>query len=220
MALPIKASIWFVICGVLKDAIDVIVTPIFTRILTTEEYGVFNVYNSWFQIVKIIFTLYLFSDVFNVGLVKFEKDRDRFVSATLGFVTTSVGIYFFIYLIIHNAADRIIGLPWYLILLLFVHVVAYVPYYCWIRRERFDYHYKNVVIVTVLYVVLQPLLAIVAILCLKLPINPGHTRVIAAVGIQIIIGTVLYAGMMHQGKTFYNGNYWKYSLKTGMELVH
>lgn len=219
MALPVKASIWFVICGVLKDAIDVLVTPIFTRILTTEEYGVFNVYNSWFQIVKILFTLYLFSEVFNVGLVKFEKDRDRFVSATLGFVTASVGIYFAIYLVIHDLVDRIVGLPWYLILLLFIHVIVYVPYYCWIRRERYDYHYKDVAVVSVLYVILQPVTAIVSILCLDLPMNPGHTRVIAAVGVQVAIGVVLYAGMMHKGKTFYNGAYWNYSLRTGIELV-
>ena len=196
MALPAKASIWFVICGILKDAIDVLVTPIFTRILTTEQYGIFNVYNSWFQIVKIVFTLYLFSEVFNVGLVKFEKDRDKFVSSTLGFVTTSVGIYFVVYLVLSDFINRIVGLPWYLVILLFIHILVYVPYYCWIRRERYDYHYRNVVVVSFMYVILQPVMAIIAILCLDLPINPGYLRIIGAVGIQIIIGIVLYIGMM------------------------
>ncbi len=219
MPLQMKASLWFVVCGVLKDAIDILVTPIFTRILTKEQYGIFNVYNSWFQIFKIIFTLYLFSEVFNVGLVKFEKDRARFVSATLGFITTSVGVYFIVYLTLHNLVDGIIGLPRYLILLLFAHVLVYVPYYCWIRRERYDYHYKNVVMVSVLYIILQPITAIAAILWLNIPLEPGVTRVIAAVGIQIIIGIVLYAGMMFSGKAFFDKGYWKYSLKTGIELV-
>lgn len=219
MALPVKASIWFVVCGVLKDAIDVLVTPIFTRILTTEQYGVFNVYNSWFQIAKIIFTLYLFSEVFNVGLVKFEKDRDRFVSATLGFVTASVSVYLTVYLLFHNQIDKLVKLPWYLSLLLFVHVLVYASYYCWIRRERYDYHYKSVVIVSFLYVLLQPLTGILAIVCLDIPLNPGHTRIIFAVGVQIVIGSVLYVGMMCRGRTFYKKKYWKYSIKTGMELV-
>ena len=120
MDLALKASVWFVFCGVLKDAVDVLVTPIFTRILTTEQYGVFNVYNSWFQIVKILFTLYLFSDVFNVGLVKFSEDRDRFISATLGFITASVGAYFVLYLVFRTRLESIIGLPGFLILLLFI----------------------------------------------------------------------------------------------------
>ena len=202
MSLPVKASLWFVACGVLKDAIDVLVTPIFTRILTKEQYGIFNVYSSWFQIVKIIFSLYLFSEVFNVGLVKFEKNRDRFVSATLGFVTALTVFYFGLYLILHETVNRIVGLPWYLVVLLFVHVLVFVPYYCWIRRERYDYQYRNVVVVSMLYVILQPVTALAAILWIKPSINPGCTRVIAAVGVQIVIGTVLYIGMMRRGRTF------------------
>lgn len=219
MTLPVKASIWFVICGVLKDAIDVLVTPIFTRILTTEQYGVFNVYNSWFQIAKIVFTLYLFSEVFSVGLVKFEKDRDRFVSATLGFVTASVGIYLVVYLLFQDQINKLVKLPWYLCLLLFAHVLVYVPYYCWIRRERYDYHYRNVAVVSLLYVILQPLAGILAIVCLDIPLDPGHRRIIAVVGVQIVIGSALYAGMMRRGRTFYEREYWKHSIKTGTQLV-
>lgn len=219
LILPVKASIWFVVCGVLKDVIDVLVTPVFTRILTTEQYGVYNVYNSWFQIVKIIFTLYLFSEVFNVGLVKFEEERDKFVSSTLGFVTALVGIYLVVYLVFRRQINDIIELPGYLVLLMFAHVLTYVPYYCWIRRERFDYHYKNVVKVSFLYVILQPLLGIVAILCMDISVNPGYTRILAAVGVQIAIGAVLYAGMISRGRIFYSRKYWTYSLKTGIELV-
>ena len=219
MALPLKASLWFVVCGIFKDAIDVLMTPIFTRILTTEQYGIFNVYNSWFQIAKIIFTLFLFSDVFNVGLVKFEKDRDRFISATLGFVTTSVSFFLALYLVFREQLNRIIGLPGFLVLLLFAHVLVYVPYYCWIRRERFDYHYRTVVAVSFLYIIFQPLIGILAILCLNIPINPGHTRIVSAVGVQIVIGIILYIGMMIRGRTFFDRGYWKYSLRTGVELV-
>lgn len=219
MSLTMKASVWFVICGVMKDAVDILVTPIFTRILTKDQYGIFNVYNSWFQIVKILFTLYLFSEVFNVGLVRFEKDRDRFVSSTLGFITASVGVFFLLYVVLYKWIDGIIGLPVYLVLLMFAHILVYVPYYCWIRRERYDYHYKNVVIVSLLYVILQPLLGILGILFLNIPLDPGHIRVIAAVGVQIVIGAVLYFGMMFRGRTFYSAEYWKYSIKTGVELV-
>ena len=219
LALPVKASIWFVICGVLKDIVDVLMTPVFTRILTAEQYGIYNVYNSWFQIAKIVLTLYLFSDVFNVGLVKFEKDRDRFISSTLGFVTASVVFFFGIYLVLSRFLNRLIGLPEFLTVLLFAHVIVYVPYYCWIRRERFDYHYKPVVAVSLLYIILQPLTGIIAILYLQIPINPGHTRIVSAVGVQIAIGCILYAGMMQRGRTFYDRRYWKYSLKTGIELV-
>lgn len=214
-----KASLWFVVCSILKDAVDIFVTPIFTRILTTEQYGIYNVYNSWLQIFKIIFTLYLFSDVFNVGLLRFEKERDQFVSATLGFTTTVTGFFCVLYLFQHNFWEQILDLPEFMVLLLFAQVLAYVPYYCWIRRERFDYHYKNVVVVSLLYVFLQPVLGILAICCVDLPINPGYTRIIVAVSVQFLIGMTLYVGMMCRGKTFFHGKYWMYSLKTGIVLI-
>lgn len=214
-----KASLWFVICSVLKDVIDILVTPIFTRILTTEQYGIYNVYNSWFQIFKIVFTLYLFSDVFNVGLLRFEEERDRFVSATLGFITTVTGCFLVLYLLRHTFWDQILDLPAFMVLLLFAQVLVYVPYYCWIRRERFNYHYKNVTVVSLLYIFLQPVLGIAAICCFDIPLNPGYTRIIAAVSVQFVIGAALYIGMMCRGKTFFHGGYWKYSLKTGIVLI-
>ena len=219
MALPVKASVWFVICGLSKNALDVLVTPIFTRILTKEQYGIFNVYLSWYLIVNIIFTFYLFGDVFNVGLVKYEKDRNRFISSSMGFVTTTVGVYLVLYLLFHDVIDRIVGLPWYLVILLFPHALVTVPYYFWLRRERYDYHYKNVIVITLLYVVLQPVMAMIAILCFDFPVNPGYTRVFVSVGIQIIIGLFLYAGIMWRGKAYFDKKYWKYSLKVGIELV-
>ena len=219
LALPVKASVWFVVCGVLKDIIDILMTPVFTRILTTEQYGFYNVYNSWFQIAKIVFTLFLFSDVFNVGLVRFEEDRDRFVSSTLGFISTSVVFFLALYLILSRFIDRLFGLPGFLIVLMFAHVLAYAAYNCWIRRERFDYHYRSVVAVSFIFVFLQPFIGIVAILCLDIPMDPGYTRIVSAVGVQIAIGIVLCAGMMLRGRAFFSKKYWTYSLKTGLSLV-
>lgn len=216
---PVKASIWFVVCGAMKDAIDVLATPIFTRILTKEQYGYFNVYNSWFQIVKIVFALYLFGEVFNVGLSRFEEDRDRFVSSTLGFITASTFLYLIIYSIFHSQIDSFVGMPGFLILLLFIHVVVYSSYYCWLRRERYNYRYEKAVVVSSLYVIMQPLLAILAILYLDIPLDPGYKRIFAAIGVQIVIGIVLYIGMMSKGRAFYNREYWRYSFKTGLELV-
>ena len=41
-----------------------ITTPIFTRLLTTQEYGEFNVFNSWLSIVTVFVTLNLYNGVF------------------------------------------------------------------------------------------------------------------------------------------------------------
>ena len=54
MPIQVKASFWFLICSFLQKGISVITTPIFTRLLTTSEYGQLNVFNSWLGIITII----------------------------------------------------------------------------------------------------------------------------------------------------------------------
>ncbi|MFQ8957472.1 MAG: oligosaccharide flippase family protein [Eubacterium sp.] len=50
----IKAALWFTICNLLQKGITMISMPIFTRLLSTEQYGVLTIYNSWYSIISII----------------------------------------------------------------------------------------------------------------------------------------------------------------------
>ena len=66
---PVKASLWFLICGFLQKGVAVLTTPVFSRIMTESEYGRFNVYNSWLGIVQILVSLNLTGSVYTRGLV-------------------------------------------------------------------------------------------------------------------------------------------------------
>ena len=52
LSLPVKASIAFMLCSFLQRGISTLTTPIFTRILTTEQYGYYNIFNSWLENFK------------------------------------------------------------------------------------------------------------------------------------------------------------------------
>ena len=52
-----KATIWFVICSFFQRGITVLTTPIFTRLLNTEEYGIYSVFSSWLEIFTVIVTM-------------------------------------------------------------------------------------------------------------------------------------------------------------------
>ena len=75
----IKAGIWFTICNFLQKAVSFITIPIFTRLLTTYEYGQYSVYLSWHNIFTIFATLNLSYYVFNKGLVKYDDNKNIFV---------------------------------------------------------------------------------------------------------------------------------------------
>ena len=105
---PLKASFWYMVCSVLQRGISTITTPIFTRMLTTEEYGIYSVYSSWYQIVLIFCTLNLFFGVYNNGMTQWPEDRKRFTSALQGLTTTITVILFIVYMIAQNFLAHIL----------------------------------------------------------------------------------------------------------------
>ena len=83
----IKAALWFTICNLLQKGITMISMPIFTRLLSTEQYGVLTIYNSWYSIISIIVTLNLAGGVIFNAMTKYEDDKDRFISSMQGLST-------------------------------------------------------------------------------------------------------------------------------------
>ena len=57
LPVQVRASLWFLITNFLQKAMSVISTPIFTRLLTTEQYGQYSVFASWMSIITVIVTL-------------------------------------------------------------------------------------------------------------------------------------------------------------------
>ena len=75
MSVASKAALWFVICSLIQKGISFITIPIFTRIMSVNDYGIYNLYLSWFQIFTIITSLYLYFGVFNNAMIKYESEK-------------------------------------------------------------------------------------------------------------------------------------------------
>ena len=122
MSMPAKASIWFVICGMLQKGIVFITTPIFTRILSKEEFGTVNIYMSWMAIITIFATLELPTGVFNKAMLKYEEDRDGYTSSSLVLASLSTIILFLIYLCFLKKINIFLGLDSAIVVLMFIDI--------------------------------------------------------------------------------------------------
>ncbi|MTV91115.1 lipopolysaccharide biosynthesis protein, partial [Streptococcus pneumoniae] len=154
---PVKASIWFTICNVLQKGISMITVPVFTRVLTTEQYGVYSVYQSWYSIIGVFATLNLYYGVFNNGMIKYEKDKNVFTSSMQGLTTTVTAIFLLIYLIGIDFWNSLLGLPTLLILVMFFDLFFTPAYSFWVARQRFEYKYRNLVFITFIIAIGSPI---------------------------------------------------------------
>ena len=97
LPLPVKASLWFLICSFFQKGISVITTPIFTRLLSVEEYGKYGVFTSWENIINVFVSLNLCYGVYAQGLVKFDNDRKKiyFFYASFDICVINILVLFF-----------------------------------------------------------------------------------------------------------------------------
>ena len=77
----VKASVSYTVCNILQKSLSFITLPLFTRLLTTEQYGQYSVYTSWSSILTIFITLYLSSGSFFKAMVKFEDSRNQYLAS-------------------------------------------------------------------------------------------------------------------------------------------
>lgn len=190
--------------------------PIFTRILTTEQYGVFSVYQSWYNIIAIFATLNLSLGVFYNGMIKYEGDRDRYTSAMQGLSTIITVLLFAIYLSFHTFWNSILQLSTVFIIAMFIELLFVPAYQLWCARQRFDYRYKRMIVATVFIAVFSPLIGVIAVLCTE---YKAEARVLSYVGVQVLVGLVLYISNLKKGKALFVKDYWKFALGFNIPLI-
>ena len=213
---PVKASLWFTICGVIQKGISLLTTPIFTRLLTTEQYGVFSVYLSWYDIISVFATLNLFHGAYNNAMTKYPEKKDGITSSMQGLTSTITIALFVVYIAAHQFWNGVFNLRGIFILAMFAELLFLPGYNFWAAKERYDYKYKKLIVATLIIAVMAPLLGIVTVLLTE---YKSEARVLSYVFVQVCVGLVLYVHNLRKGKKFFSAEFWKYSLILNVPLI-
>lgn len=106
MPLPAKAGVWFTLCSIIQRGISVISMPIFTRLLSTDAYGTYSLYTSWYMLFSLIVTLNLASEVFNKGLADHAEERPDYTTSQAALISVLVAAFFAVYLIFRGPINE------------------------------------------------------------------------------------------------------------------
>lgn len=216
MSPVVRTSIWFTICNFLQRGTAFITVPIFTRLLTTDEYGLYNVYLSWFEIFVLFTSLKIPYEGLNNGLIRYEEDKDGYVSSMAGLITVLTLLGGCVYLLFHRWIDQLTGLSTFVMALMFIEILFNPPLYLWTNRERFDFRYRWPVVVTIASTILNPTIAILAVM--NSPYK-AEARIMATVLVQGFFGCILYFFLIKRGKKLFDFQYWKFALSFNLPLL-
>jgi len=214
--IEVKASVTYTVCSILQKCLSFITMPLFTRLMTTEQYGQYTVYTSWSSILTIFITLYLAFGCFNTAMVRFEEDRDRYIAAIQGLCTVLAGLFLAIYLPFQTHWNRLFELPTGLVLLMVAEVVMTFSLSCWYGKLRFSFRYQPVAAMTLLISVLSPVLAYTLITASP---EKGYARILGYALVVVACGGGVYIWNLLRGKSFFHKKYWRYALSFNVPLI-
>ena len=216
LPVQVRASFWFLVCSFLQKGISSITTPIFTRLMTTAEYGRFGTFNSWMNLLTVFITLNLYSGVYVQGLVKFDDRRRQFASAMQGLsLTLSVG-WTIVYLAFRGFWNGLFTLTTVQMLAMLVIIWTSSAFNFWAVEQRVALKYRHLVILTVFASLAKPILSIILVRSAQ---DKVTARILGITCINVLAFTWLFFVQLYRGKVFYSKDIWKYALKFNLPLL-
>ena len=218
MPVQVRASLWFLISTFMQKAVSVISTPIFTRLLTTQQYGEYNVFQSWMGIITVIVTLNLFLGVFLQGLVKFEHEAKIYASSMQGLTLALCSFWTIVYFIFHDFFNQLFELNTVQMSFMLIMIWTSAVFQFWSAEQRVNNKYRLLVGLTILVMIAQPAIGIVLVQ-LSDAAYKATARIMGMVIVNIAAYTWCFFVQMKRGKKFFSKKYWLYALKFNLPLV-
>ena len=137
--IALKSGFWFAVVSILQRGINFILLPIFTRVMTLEEFGTVSLYNSWLSLISLFVTLNIAGTIYNVALTKY-KNQNNIVFLSSMLITIGITIVFIFLLNISSFDITQLGKELNIFLLL--QTMTVIPFSFWLAESRYKYEYK------------------------------------------------------------------------------
>lgn len=216
MPITTKVSLAYTICTILQKSLSIITLPLFTSLLSTEQYGQYSVYTSWMGILTIFISLNLPYGSFSTAMVKYEKNRDGYIASVQGICTMLALAFLVIYLPLKDLFNSFFKLDTGLVILMVCEIIMQTSILCWNGKMRFQYKYKAVIATTLFITFVSPVLAYILVINSE---EKGIARIIGYSAVGIAVGGVFYVINFIRGKNFFNKEFWKFALGFNVPLI-
>lgn len=213
----IKAGAGYVIGNYMLKGITFLSVPIFSRLLTTEDYGNFNTYLSYESIIYILLGLALHSSL-NNAKYKYKEKLNEYISSIITLVTLSLVVWLLLSNIFYNEYQSMFGFTRTIVNILILHCFGSSLLQIYNSYISLNYSYKSFLRISATNALTNMILSIILILtfftddrCLGRIV--GTAIPIIAIGIYIVIYFI------RKAKPKIKKEYWSFGLKYSIPIV-
>lgn len=208
------SGLWYTSSNILVKSIAFITTPIFTRLLSQEEYGAFSNYVSWTSIFVILTTLNVESTLISA---KFDyKERlNQYVFSVLSLSTVSTILWMILSIIFLDDLSSVLNIAPLYIETIFIYCIFHSAINIFQINERFQYEYKKSVIIALSLAILTTVVSVFLVVFMT---NRLMGRILGNVLPTAFIGLILFIIIIRKGGRI-DFSIWKYALKICIPYV-
>ena len=213
---PAKASIWYIASSAVARSVSVVGTPIFTRLLTAREYGIFPQYTTYLSLFTVVATLELSGGVILRGLQKFEDRRAEFISCAIGLIATVWAVTSAVILSFSAIFGDFTGLGNRVLWLMLFHVLLNAIISVYTAEARYSYKYRAVAATNIVIAILTPLVAVLLISAFSVG---GVGRIYASLFSATVVTLPFLFIIFERSKRLYDGEIWRYLLRFSIPFL-
>lgn len=216
-----RSAVVYTAATVFSRGLAIITVPIFTRLMSTDQIGVVNLYNTWHGLISIVVNLSLTSGGFAVAMKEYEGRRDEYVSSVQTLTLLVALLIVLVYVVAPSFWNGLLGLPTSLMVVMMFGFLLEPARDFWMAKQRYEYKYKLPGAVSILSALFASLLSIFVVMRMKDAgaENLAEGRLIANYVILLSVAAVIWVYNFLKGKTYIDKNFWKFSLQLSIPLI-
>jgi len=213
----VKAGSWYTVTNFFLKGIGFLTIPIFTRLLTTADYGVVSLYAAWLSIFAVFIGLNL-NESIRRAKYEYSEVYDEFVSSITFLSLIIFLVYLSFFTLFLDFFISVTRLP----KLLFCFMV-FQAFFGYIRntamtKYRLEYRYKVTSLINISVTVVGVLLSI--LLVTQVFSDERYIgKIIGGGALTIIVGLFFLVFLLKKGKKLICLEYWKFGLVLGIPLI-
>lgn len=213
----IKSSFWYIASNFLTRAVSFITIPIFTRLMTKQQYGDFSVFASWQSIFLIICGVEIYATLNRARFdYETEEELNGYITSCLTLSTLITAVIFAVYLIFPDFFTRLFLFDRKYIFIMFVYLFTQPVFLMFQAKQRVEYRYKLSAALSFSLLIVSTVSAVCLVYFLGSDRMLG--RILGQFVPYIISGFALYVYFMVKSRAVKLSS-WKYALKIGLPLV-
>lgn len=212
-----SAGMLYLIATLFNKGISFITVPIFSRLLSTSDYGIVTTFNSWVAILSVAISMSLYMAVrSSFQDYSEESERKTFLSTVVTF--TAIATFIIICIVLICTAIIPINVNIALIMLCIVQSFGMSLLNDYSYYLMMQYRYKAR---TALLIVPNLTSAVLSVLVIKFVISKDlyYGRIVPTTFVYIITAVVIMMAVFSKVKPTINIQYLKYGLKISLPLV-